>query len=206
MARLLRAQAARAQQALASAVAGRRGVSWSFRVARGPVAATLVEVAHETDLLALGVTYVSVTTGRRLGSTARAVLAAAPRPLLLSAAASRLGPPYALVYDGSRAAQRALAIARELVTVDDTGTLSVVLVGPQNHLGALREDLEARLAGSGIRAEYRTVSGAGPTGLMRALRACAPGSAILPAGTALLTDAALEQLLPTLRCALLIVP
>jgi nucleotide-binding universal stress UspA family protein len=204
MLRALRAQAARAEQALAGAARG-HNLRWSFRVARGQVAAELLHAAQESDLLALGVTYISVVPGARFGTTLRAVMAAAPRPLLLLPAGARLGPPYVLVYDGSDAAQRALALAASIAAGSTPALLRVLLVAPPDRAERLRQDAGERLDGAGIAVTFGDVAGTDPVSLARALRACAPGVVVLPAGQSLLADAGCERLLESLRCAALVV-
>lgn len=204
MQRALRAQAARAEQALAGA-ARARNLRWSFRVARGQVASEILHAAQESDLLALGVTYISVSAGARFGTTLRAVLAQAPRPLLLLPAGARLGPPYVLVYDGSEAAQRALAMAASLVARSTPPRLTVLLVAPADRTAQLREEARARLEGRGLEVAFRDVAGTDAVALARALRACAPGAVVLPAGQSLLADPGGERLLESLRCAALVV-
>lgn len=204
MRRALRAQAARAEEALAGAARG-RNLRWSFRVTRGQVAAEILHAAQESDLLALGVTYISVSPGARFGTTLRAVMAAAPRPLLLLPAGARLGPPYVLVYDGSDAAQRALALAASLAARSTPPLLTVLVAAPPDRVVQLREDARERLQGSGFAVAFRDVAGTDAAALARALRGCAPGVVVLPAGQALLADAGCERLLESLRCAALVV-
>jgi hypothetical protein len=203
MVRALRAQAARAEQALAGAARG-HNLRWSFRVARGQVAAELLHAAQESDLLALGVTYISVAPGGRFGTTLRAVMAAAPRPLLLLPAGARLGPPYVLVYDGSDAAQRALALAASIAAGSTAALLTVLLVAPPDRAERLRQDARERLEGGELAVAFRDVAGTDAATLARALRACAPGVVVLPAGQSLLADAGCERLLESLRCAALV--
>lgn len=204
LARALRGQAARAQQALARLATG-RGVTWSFRVGRGEVAATLLAAAHDTDLVALGATFLSWAAGRRLGSTARAVIGAGARPALLLPAGTRWAPPYVVVYDGSAAARRALSIAEHLVASIQDPRLVIVLVGKADS-ETIRRELTERLTRGGASAEFRSVARHDPAELVRVLRATSPGSLILPVGAPLLTDSAATDRLAALRCAILIVP
>lgn len=204
MLRALRAQAARAEEALAGAARG-HNLRWSFRVARGQVATELLHAAQESDLLALGVTYISVAPGARFGTTLRAVMAAAPRPLLLLPAGARLGPPYVLVYDGSGAAYRALALAASLVAGSTPAVLTVLLAAPPDGAARLRQEVHERLEGAALAVIFRDVASTDPATLARALRACAPGVVVLPAGQPLLADAGCERLLESLRCAALVV-
>jgi nucleotide-binding universal stress UspA family protein len=202
MARALRAQAARAEQALADTMAGRR-VPWSFRVARGQVAAVLLEAAQEADLVALGVTRVLLTRGVRLGSTSRAVLAGAARPLLLLPHGAQLGPPYVLVYDGSAAAERAAAAAFALLDAHPRGGLTVLLVPDGLDTAHMQQAIAAHFTGMPV--SLRPVSPVDPAGLARAIRAAAPGTVLLPASHRLLVGPGLEKLLEELRCAAIVV-
>jgi hypothetical protein len=132
-------------------------------------------------------------------------MAAAPRPLLLLPAGARLGPPYVLVYDGSDAAQRALALAASIAAGSTPALLRVLLVAPPDRAERLRQDAGERLDGAGIAVTFGDVAGTDPVSLARALRACAPGVVVLPAGQSLLADAGCERLLESLRCAALVV-
>lgn len=105
----LRAEARRAREALA-AVAERDLLSWSFRVARGMVAPEILAAASEANLVVLGR---AGWSGSRLGSTARAVAMSAPGPALIAGRETRPGSTVVL-YDGSAASERALALAAGL--------------------------------------------------------------------------------------------
>lgn len=123
MAQQLRAQAAAARQKLAE-TADSLHLSWSFRVLQGPVTAELLGAALEADLFVLG------RTGRRrqttrLGSTARTAITSAPHCVLLVSLDLDLEQPILLLYDGSAAAERALAIATALTPPD--GRLRVLI-------------------------------------------------------------------------------
>jgi nucleotide-binding universal stress UspA family protein len=200
----LRAQAVRAQQALARIATG-RGVTWSFRVARGEVAATLLAAAHDSDLVALGASFISWTAGRQLGSTARAVMGAAPRPVLLLPNGTQWGPPYVVVYDGSGAAQRALAIALHLTGAEKSARLVVVLMGEARSESA-RRGIAKQLTRPGVSVEIRNVATTDVAELVRVVRATSPGSVIVPIGVPLLANSAAADRLAALRCAVLIVP
>jgi nucleotide-binding universal stress UspA family protein len=93
--RQLRIQARSAEQALA-AIAERIGFSWSFQTVRGSPASLLQNAAKEMDLMLLG------AARRTLPLTGHFVSTTPPRP-------SR--QPVTVIFDGSEAAQRALAVA-----------------------------------------------------------------------------------------------
>jgi nucleotide-binding universal stress UspA family protein len=121
----LRRQAAEAERQLAKE-AKRRNISWSFRVARGAVAAELLGAATDADLLALGRAGQSVIQAvRRLGSTARKAVVQAPHAVLLMQSGIDLDRPVLLVFDGSNESWRALAIALRLARV--SGELRILI-------------------------------------------------------------------------------
>jgi nucleotide-binding universal stress UspA family protein len=121
----LRRQAAEAERQLAKE-AKRRNISWSFRVARGAVAAELLGAATDADLLALGRVGQSVIQAvRRLGSTARKAVVQAPHAVLLMQSGIDLDRPVLLVFDGSNESWRALAIALRLARV--SGELRILI-------------------------------------------------------------------------------
>jgi len=157
MERALKAQAAEARQALASA-ARRARVQWSFRVARGHVAHEVLAAAGAADLVTLGKQGRSRSPQARLGSTALRALAGAPVALLLvehrrvgvhgtrlstrSGAATGAHRPVLVVYDGSEGAGRALEAAARVAEASGVG-LTVLLLADDSDAA---RDLEAAVA------------------------------------------------------------
>jgi nucleotide-binding universal stress UspA family protein len=152
--RQLRAQAARARRALATA-AHRAHVPWSFRVARGVIAAELLAAASEADLIILGKIGWSLTRRRRLGSTARAVLSQATSLTLILQQGARLGLPVLIVYDGSAIAQKALAAASRLVRGKNGYLTVVVLADAPDEAQDLQSHAARWLRERNLHASYR---------------------------------------------------
>ncbi|HKS96324.1 MAG TPA: universal stress protein [Terriglobia bacterium] len=143
MERALRAQAAQARRALAAA-SERAAVKSSFRVVRGRVAAELLTAASDADLIALGKAGGSLTRNVRLGSTALALTANAPLPLLLVTSGAPRQPILA-VYDATECGRRALEAAASLAEM--TGSPLTVIIVADNPEAA--GQLEKK-AGSGL--------------------------------------------------------
>lgn len=143
MERELRAQAEQARKALESAARHAR-VHWSFRVARGDVAAEVLAAAEEADLLTLGKRGMALD-GQKLGSTAHAALTKIGRSLLLSQHGSPLRPPVLTVYDGSEGSRQALVAAAGLARA--AGHRLVVLL--VNGAGTLADELRDEVARAG---------------------------------------------------------
>lgn len=183
--RRLRRQAARAR-AILEEIAGRSQVPWTFQVLRGRVAAELLAQAAEADLMILS----RGRHRRRLGSTARELLARSGEGrILLLPAERRPGGPVAVLYDGSPAAAHALeAAARLCVTLGEDGGegLRVLMPAGETAEAELREQAAAVLGETGVPARFETLrweAGRRLRDLERVLSARPGGLVVLPTGS-----------------------
>ena len=174
MERELRGQAAQARRALA-AVAERVRLPWSFRVARGEVAAEVIAAAEEVDVITLGKR--GLANGRRLGSTAHAALTSARRSLLLSQHGSPFRAPVLVVCDGSAGSRDALDVALRLARA--AGHPLVVLLVNGTDTPALQEELAREIGTQGPRLRYQGPYGANALSLSHALRQHPDGFLVL---------------------------
>lgn len=156
--RELNREAAEVQQRLA-ATAERLGLRWSFRVARGQIAAELFALANEPDLVVLG-------KRARRGAMSLGDIFAAPRRTAAQHAAAS-GAVVAL-YDGSAASRRALELARQIATAN--GMELKVLVEAESDSGYAQRESEVRTFLSGAVARCRRVASAEPRSLAAAGR------------------------------------
>jgi len=200
MERALRAQAARAQRALALAAESMR-VPWSFRTARGQVVESLLVAAAEADLVALGMT-------RRLAhidSTVRAVMQAVERPLLLMQQGMCIKPPVLTIYDGSETTARVLAIARELTQVADGEMIVIIQADDAETATHRQQEAASHLVGVGLNVRYLTLIKPDIMALARAIRAQSPGTLVLPSGLPLIQGEMINRLMEQAGCAVLLV-
>jgi nucleotide-binding universal stress UspA family protein len=193
--RELRAEAVRAREALA-AVAERGMLRWSFRVARGTVAPEILLAASEAGLVVVG------KAGRsmgRLGSTARAVAASARGPAAIVGSESPRGGDVVVLYDGSAAAERALALAARLFPHRNV----VVAISPE----ASRETRSRMLrSGDGLPATRVVELRSGdPRELARLGSRAGTGLLLVPAGPGARVEPALAGLLEEVECPVLLV-
>ena len=180
MERSLRAQAALMHAALARA-AETQALQWSFRVARGRVAAELLAAAPEADMMVLGKTSLSGKGRGARGSAARAFAASASGAVLYSDHRPGAAPHEAsvvVVYDDGPAADRALEVAARVAS-RDAGALNVLLPGRAGDASdGLRERVAVALAPSGLDIAFGQCSGTGCAPLIQAL-ARRPGSLLV---------------------------
>jgi hypothetical protein len=98
-------------------IAGQNRIAWSFQVVRGAV----------TDQL-LG--RVGRSPGKRTGSTAQAIAHRAARPVVFQSRRRSLHGPYTVLYTGTPAAGRALALAADL-SAQEAGVLRVLVTADE---------------------------------------------------------------------------
>jgi nucleotide-binding universal stress UspA family protein len=196
----LRAQAQRAQAALAAA-AGRRQLRWSFRVTRGRLVTELAGAALATDLIAFTLTAQALS----VGPTLEALRGGVACPLLLLPSGALPRPPVVAVYDGTPPARRALALAARLADLDD-GEVTVLVAAPdEGTRQRLRAEAVARLAELDLHVRLRALAAGGPEGIAAAARAAGAGTVVLAADGAALDAAGVRRLLARLDCAALLV-
>jgi len=201
--RQLRWQAERARKGLESAALS-RGVTVSFKVARGRVNEELLAALSEADLLSLGKGGKTLAARLGLGSTARAIASGASGRVLLLSHVSRVVGPVAVVYDDSASGERALASARELARGLDTGLTALCLAqtreGAQDLATRIRETAEGS---ESVRCRHCTVSDI--SDLAKIARSMGANAMVVPAGGAILRDQMVESIVKSFSGPVLIV-
>lgn len=143
----LKVQSAAARRAF-DEVAEPLGPSACFAVRQGRVEAELLAAAEQADLVLVGCSSSAIVRGARLpplgrlGSTARAVMERAARPVLVVRHALLEVQPVAVLYDGSAASRRALVLAARLA-VSAGARLDVIALATDPD-AARRREQEAR--------------------------------------------------------------
>jgi len=213
----LQAQAARARRALMGA-ARRARVPATFRVVRGQVPLEVLAAAMEADLLVLGRISRPLTRRRRLGSTARTVFARAPRSVFLVQST----PVHSIMvtYDGSLLAQRALTIAANLSRaqavgaglvpapgrVQDPPLLTVLLLAEEPALvEQLREQAALWLETWSVTADYHWPGRPTVANLAKTAQEAGCSLLVLGGERLSLSEAAVQSLLDTVGCSLMLI-
>ncbi len=172
--RQLRGEAARARRLL-ERVAERMAIEWTFRTARGRVAAELLAAAVDADLITLGTR--SRSPGRGPGSTARTLLARGSRPVMVLRRGARLGETVQVLFELSDAGWQALGVAAA-VADDRDSPLGVLLAAEEGEeaLDRARAWLEKR----GLEARFKALRDHEPARLAIVLREAGCGLFVLP--------------------------
>lgn len=199
----LRAQAARARRALDRAAAEEE-VTATFRVVRGPVSLSLIAEAVDADLIMLGRVSRPLTRRRRLGSTARAIIAQMPRSVLL--AQTRVDPEQtiALTFDNSPLAWRALRQAYALAEPESRILILLATADP-DEAAVWQRETGRWLRDRGRVGEYRQLPRVNVT-LLTHLVAEETCELLMLTGERLdLTREALAQLVDEVDCSVMVV-
>lgn len=208
--RQFRMQQQKAQSALAKAAESRR-VTWSFRIARGQVAAELLKAAPNVDLVTLGRGGFPLTRRSRLGSTALTVAGESHHTYIVSGgrtagAQSRVarGParksprPIFVAYDGSACAKNALGIAAGIAGARGAA-LHVFLVAEADS-DRLRGEVAKTLERPGtatLPVTYTRLDASDEACLIRAIAAQADGLLVAGGVCLALTQQPVRRLLET---------
>jgi len=202
MERQLRAQATRARRALAE-VCERAHVQWSFRVARGDVAAEVLEAALEADLLSLGKASRPIIQRARTGSTARMAATQAPRSVLLLSRDADIRPPVVVFYDGSPVSQQSLLMAARLARQKEGYLFILLLANTLKEAEQLQAQASDRLRGSELLVYYRSLIGDDVETLIETVKKKRSGVLVL--SDTILQPEELQTLLDEVDCPVLVV-
>jgi nucleotide-binding universal stress UspA family protein len=200
--RQLQVQARRARQALAT-VANRAQVRWTFSVRRGQIASELLMAALDADLVILGKT--GWSEQGRLGSTALAVLTQGHGPAMILQRGVQLRLPMLVLYDGSRVAQQALAVAAQLAQTKEDSVIVLLLADTMEAAETLREKASEWLGDRGMAVRYRWLSKADAPKLCQMVQQEASGLLVFHRDTPSLQGEELITLLNEIRCPVLLV-
>jgi nucleotide-binding universal stress UspA family protein len=170
-------------------------VHWSFRVSRGTVASELITAAADMDLLILGKSGWSPIQRRRLGSTARYLLAQSPRAALVVEKGSTLRHPLAVVCDGSEMGHKALRVAAALARREDSHLILLALSEDPEEARRIRQQCSEWLRGQAVMARYRVFHEWTASRVAATLEQEGAGGLVVPATETILKDDQLTTLL-----------
>ncbi len=200
----LRLQARQARRALAKA-AERTHARWSFRTVRGQVTASVLSAALEVDLLALGRMSRPITQRSRLGSTARAASTRTNRSVLFMPHGSNLNYPVLVTYDGSSAAWQGLATAANMARASGDDLNVVLLANTLEEAAPLREEVTEWLARRGLSAEFHWLPETTVATLAEMVKAAENCVLVLSGENPLLRAEAIQELLDSTDCPVMLV-
>lgn len=204
MERYIRGECARAQRTLES-MAARMQLRPGFRILRGQVESEIVTAASGADLLVVGVAGRGKQTRAHIGSVALAAVERATRSVLVYRSGVSAGGAPLVCFDGSDSAFKALDAAVSLQRESEREIQIVLIPGKRFDLETLRETIDEFLQDSGLKAQL--LECVPPTAQHLCQLSARPGvsGVVIGAGTPLLQEGGLKQLLSGAPCPILLV-
>jgi nucleotide-binding universal stress UspA family protein len=198
----LRTQARQARRAM-ERLANNAQLRWSFRVVQGSVPREVLNAAEESDQIVMG--KVGWSGQRRLGSTTRLVLTEMHRPALILQQGARVSLPVGVVFDGSPAAQRGLAVAADVMH-NSNGFLTILILADVVNTARESQALIAKwLRQRDLRARFRWLIRPTGDGLKSLLQAEGCGLMVLPVDSPFFPGETMAEFLPTMECPVMLV-
>jgi len=204
MVRALRGEAGRLRREM-EAAARREHVRWSFRVARGRVAAELLTASEDADVMIVG--RASHTTPRRVrvGSTTRTVVSRGKHTVIVTQTAGIVARPVLVWFDGSRASVRALVTGARLAAEDHKNIVVLLAAADADEAELLRAPAAALLAELGLDARYAVPATFDVAGVLDLMRRERCRTLVAAAESALLGDEAAVAVLERVDCPVVVV-
>jgi nucleotide-binding universal stress UspA family protein len=194
--REFKARAELARKALAAA-AERRHMPWSFRTVRGHVTNEILAAAAQADLIFIGKS--GWSPARPLGSTALALIAAAPGAFLLVQQEIPQAGPIMVLFDGSEGSRRALEAAVRLAIAREVGLVVVIAGASPDLYETLQEGAKQIIGGRLKGVRLRRVPAAGPGDVAHIVRTEGVGLVVLPGDSLLAQEPGIRRLLELIR-------
>jgi len=185
--------------------AGEADVRFRFRRVRGRVDAEVLAATGDVDLVVLGRAGHSPLARRRLGSTARAMLARGSRPVLLLGRQVQLREPVFAVFDGTDASARTLAVALDLAGRGPQPLHVLVTAAGEERAAGLEAEARRALGTAAKAVVVHRFVGADSAQLAEIACASGAGVLVVPASDPALDAAALPDALDAAGCPLLLV-
>jgi nucleotide-binding universal stress UspA family protein len=199
--RELKARAELARKAFAT-VAERRRRPWSFQTVRGRVASEILAAAKQADLILAGKSGGSST---RVGSTALALLAAAPGAFLLVQREVPHAAPIMVLYDGSEISHRALVAGIRLATTRQVSLVVLIPAISGEADNGLRQQVAQRIGSRLVPVRFRRVDFTNLRSFAEAIRTEGGGLLVVPSSFKLGEDPGFQKLLELINNPLLLI-
>lgn len=199
--RQLRAQARRAEQALAL-IAESAEVQWSFQIAQGFIHTEILAAAEEADLVVMGKS--GWSRRKQLGSTAQTMVVQFKQKILIFQAGVALGRPVMAVYTGSEVSKKALQVILELRTEDNPFTI-LISTNDAVRVKELKTEIQEWAEKNRVKPDYLWIPKIDEATIARQVWSINCGMLVLPAESDLLPSEQLLNLLNKIDCAVYLV-
>ena len=202
--RALRAHAEAARRQMEDH-ARRRHVAFSFRIARGEVAAEIASAAEDVDLVVLVGLSRPIAGRIRLGSSARSAARHARGPVLVLREGQLRADRYLVAYDASAQSDRALAFGTLLARSTGAEITAALLAGNETETAALERRAREIVGAMGVQVRIEILGEPTLVDLCGFARRAANAVLVVGADSPFARGQAAEELMDRVSCPLVIV-
>lgn len=118
-------------------------ISHTWKTVRGCVEDEILEAAKEADLITIGRRGSSFPQKKKLGSSAKAIIQSADKPILILKKGLKLGQNITALYDGSEESKRSIQLALSLA--DEKNGITILVLRDQANKEEVKEITEGTL-------------------------------------------------------------
>jgi nucleotide-binding universal stress UspA family protein len=180
-------------------------MSHSWEATQGQVAGEILEAAKRADLITIGRQGRSFSSKNKLGSTAKAIIRFADKPILLLEKGLNLGKTITVVFDASEKSQKGLNLALSLAKRNN-GELSILVLNKDQEIETQRNPrLEKLVEKADIPVTVTVLNKPSRWQFLNAINYQHSGLLIIPKDQSLLEIDSLETTLEHLNCPVLMI-
>lgn len=181
----------------------KHNISHRWNTVQGRVEEEILQAAEEADLITIGRRGHSFPEKKQLGSSAKAIIRLADKPILLLKKGLKLGNPITVVYDASEESRRCLHLGLSLARKNDS-TLTILVMDNKSGLPGKRDaDLEEMIESTQIPVNIQLFQNPTIWSFTHAVNRRESGLLVIPRHQPLLQEK-LESMIYMLECPLLL--
>lgn len=186
-------------------ISQRKEIDHSWETASGLVEEKILEAAKEADLITIGRRGRSFLRHKRLGSTAKAIIQQADKPILVLQKGLRLGTAITCIYDTTEESQRSLKLALSLTEKNDS-RLFVLVIQNETDISSERDkSVEQMVDHTHVPVSITTMRQPSIGKFIHIVNRQKPGLLVIPKSQPYLQNDSLETTLEYLNCPVLMV-
>ncbi|WP_291323807.1 universal stress protein [Desulfonatronospira sp.] len=195
--RQMRIAASRLKRTLED-MAGGYNVPCKFRVMRGGVSKKVLDASNEADLTIMGRIGWSKHLGRRMGTTAQALVRQGRGLILLMDKEARFQPPLQVLYTGSSLSEATLLLALELSRKRGFSLVILMAANAPATLEDMQDRVQSIVSRQGASAGFYLLRELDSQGIKKAVAAHGTGTLFLPCEDPCLYGDSLQHLINSL--------
>lgn len=181
----------------------RNKIKHSWSSIRGKVEEKILEASKNADLITIGLKGKSASR-KRVGSSAKAIIKRADKPVLILKEGLHLGTTLTVVYDASEESQKGIRLALNIAEKNNSSLKVLVVDNNPEVLDQRSKELESMLDGTSVPVNIKLVENTDLGSFLNSINEQHSGLLIIPKNQPLLAKS-FETILLHINCPLLMV-